>query len=74
MGLDHEPYKNQLRNKIVKSKMKNKGWANDVNVIHKGKGIQKGKIPIKHCNAQKWAIIKKFSNKWITSVLQRIDD
>jgi hypothetical protein len=47
MGLDHEPYKNQLRNKIVKSKMKNKGWANVVNVIHEGKGNTKGKNPHK---------------------------
>jgi hypothetical protein len=47
MGLDHEPYKNQLKNKIVKNKMKNKGWANDVNVIHKGKGSTKRKNPHK---------------------------
>jgi len=44
---------------MVKSKMKNKGWANDVSVIHKGKGNTKEKNPIEHCNAQKWAIAKK---------------
>jgi hypothetical protein len=45
MRLDHEPYRNQLRNKMLKSKMKNKGWANDVSIIHKGRGNTKGKTP-----------------------------
>jgi hypothetical protein len=42
----------------------------------KEREVQKGKIPIKHCNAQKWATAKKFSNNWITvtCVLQRIHD
>jgi hypothetical protein len=59
MGLDHEPYRNQLRNKIVKSKMKNKGWANDVNVIHKGKGNTKGKNPHKTLQCTKMGHYKK---------------
>jgi hypothetical protein len=33
VGLDEKPHKNQLKNKMVKGKMNDIGWANDVKVI-----------------------------------------
>ncbi len=38
--------------------MNDRGWANDVNVIQKGKENIRGKNPTKYCNAQKWANAK----------------
>ncbi len=35
--LDQKPHKSQLKNKMVKGKMDNRGWANDVSVIYKGR-------------------------------------
>ncbi len=43
MGLNFKPYRSQLKDKMVKNKKNNKGWANDVNVINKGKENTKGK-------------------------------
>ncbi len=43
--LDHEPHKNQLKNKMVKNKTNNKNKTNDVNVVNKGRENTKGKNP-----------------------------
>jgi len=36
VGLDHRPHISQLKNEMLKTKMNNKGKANDVNVVNKG--------------------------------------
>ncbi len=50
LGLDQKPHKNQLRNKMVKGKMNDRGWANDVSIVPREGKIQEGKTPTKHCN------------------------
>ncbi len=44
---------------MVKGKMNDIGWANDVKVIQKGKKIIRRKNPTKYCNGQKWANTKR---------------
>ncbi len=39
------------KNKMLKIVRNNKKWANDVNVISKGRGNARGKTPLEHCNA-----------------------
>ncbi len=45
--LNHKPYKNQLKNKMVKSKTNNKSHTNYVSVVHKGRENTRKKKPFK---------------------------
>jgi hypothetical protein len=41
--LDQDPHKSQLKNKMVKGKMNDRGWANDVSDVCKGSENTRGK-------------------------------
>jgi hypothetical protein len=44
---------------MVKNKMKNRGWANDVSIIHKGRGNTKRKNPHRTLQCTKMGQCKK---------------
>lgn len=76
LGLNHKPHKSELKNKMIKNKMNDKGRTNDVSGVCKWRENTRGKNPYRRSQHTKMGKHKKRCNEQIAlaHAFQRMDD